>query len=268
MFLVRTITTIVLGGLVLFAIWTSPLWLFHVLTAAFILLAGYEWSALMSRNTLRVRVVLLTLIVFVFLVSYYLQVVAIIYLAVIGWLLAPLAFFFFSIQRYQQWMQHYLAQGLWAIISLVACWLSLVLLRLYAQPPCLLFILLFSVWCADIAAYLTGNLCGKHKLAPQISPGKTIEGVLGAVITIIVWALFTFYYLSYKIHFTAWLLLLLLVLYISVIGDLFESMLKRQKGVKDSGTILPGHGGMLDRIDALLAAAPVFYLGCLFVLKL
>jgi phosphatidate cytidylyltransferase len=119
------------------------------------------------------------------------------------------------------------------------------------------------IWAADIGAYFAGRALGKHKLAPSVSPGKTWEGVGGGVVLSLVIAAVAGIWL-FRIEDAAWLPFLLLcvaVVLFSIVGDLGESLLKRQVGAKDSGTLLPGHGGMLDRIDSLLAALPALAVG-------
>ena len=149
-------------------------------------------------------------------------------------------------------------------IALVPLWLALV--RLQASPFALL-LFLSIVWIADTAAYLAGKRWGRHKLAPRVSPGKSWEGVAGAAA-----ALAVYYLVLWTIvpagerHFHDWpgIALFATVLALSIQGDLFESWMKRQAGVKDSGNLLPGHGGVLDRIDGLTATLPLaalaFYL--------
>lgn len=119
------------------------------------------------------------------------------------------------------------------------------------------------VWAADVGAYFVGRAFGKHKLAPRVSPGKTWEGVLGGLALALAVAGAAGTWL-FRLEGGAWLPFLLLsvaVVLLSIVGDLGESLLKRQVGAKDSGTLLPGHGGMLDRIDSLLAALPAMALG-------
>jgi phosphatidate cytidylyltransferase len=157
-----------------------------------------------------------------------------------------------------------LAMGLAGWIVLVPTWLALV--RLQAEPLQLL-ILLGIVWIADSAAYVTGKSLGKSSLAPQISPGKTWEGVVGACVAVAV-----YYAVLRSIFETADTLLggftgVLLcagTTVMSIEGDLFESWMKRQAGVKDSGRMLPGHGGILDRVDGLTASMPLVALLLLY----
>jgi len=111
-----------------------------------------------------------------------------------------------------------------------------------------------TVWIADSAAYFAGKRFGRHKLAPSISPGKTWEGVLGACIAVALYAVAICYFFDTEY----WLVLLMLGITIaSVMGDLIESLFKRQAGAKDSGSILPGHGGILDRVDGLTSSLPL-----------
>ena len=130
-----------------------------------------------------------------------------------------------------------------------------------------LLLYLFSlVWIADIGAYFSGRKFGKHKLAPAISPGKTWEGLVGGLLANIPWIICAYQFSSgWGLGLLEFLLISLSTSLISVVGDLFESILKREAGVKDSGKLLPGHGGMLDRVDSVIAAAPVFVAGFFIV---
>lgn len=143
------------------------------------------------------------------------------------------------------------------LVLLSATWLALNGLRNIS--PWLLLGVLAIVWLADIAAYFAGKRFGRHKLAPEISPGKTWEGVAGAILAATIYGLVLCYYM----HYSRWLIVgLWLIVVLSVMGDLFESLLKRQAGVKDSSHLLPGHGGVLDRIDGLIPTLPLvlFYI--------
>ena len=137
---------------------------------------------------------------------------------------------------------------------------GLAMLDLRETSPWMLLFVMCLVWAADIAAYFAGRRFGKHKLAPSISPGKTWEGVAGALLGVSVYVLLVW---SFSPHFPYREMLPMLLLAswwwvgLAVIGDLFESAIKRQAGVKDSGALLPGHGGLLDRIDALTSTLPL-----------
>src|SRR5262249_21990695 len=112
---------------------------------------------------------------------------------------------------------------------------------------------------ADTGAYITGRLIGRHKLAPHISPGKTVEGVFGGILLSILWAFGCRYIISKDILVKDCWWVGLSVGLVGPLGDLAESLLKRSVGVKDSGHLIPGHGGLLDRIDALLFTSPIVY---------
>ncbi len=149
-------------------------------------------------------------------------------------------------------------------------WLLLVptclaLYQLRAIDPLLLLGFMAAVWISDSAAYFTGRAMGKHKLAPAISPGKTWEGVAGALIAVSIYALAWSYIVGEDAHGMLLVPLLLVLVMMGIIGDLFESLMKRHAGVKDSGNILPGHGGILDRIDALTSTLPIAVLSLLFL---
>lgn len=133
---------------------------------------------------------------------------------------------------------------------------GLAMLDLHAISPWVLLMLMALVWVADIGAYFAGRRFGKNKLAPSISPGKTWEGVAGGMLGVSIYVLIIWY----VIPFAALPFILLAAWWwtgLAVIGDLFESAIKRQAGVKDSGALLPGHGGLLDRIDALTSTLPL-----------
>ena len=123
------------------------------------------------------------------------------------------------------------------------------------------------VWAADVGAYAAGRTLGRNKLLPKVSPGKTREGAIGGLLSVLVWAL-AWGQLAFAPQGGewAWLLALTLVaaLY-SIVGDLGISMFKRLTGIKDSGSLLPGHGGLLDRVDSLLATAPLMAMGLLLL---
>jgi phosphatidate cytidylyltransferase len=149
-----------------------------------------------------------------------------------------------------------------AILVIPAAVISMYAIHNADQGPQWLFYSLSLVWVADTGAYFSGKKFGKKKLAPKISPGKTREGLLGAVLATSVYTFLAGNYFGLEVEKILLLLLLSFVLtLVSVAGDLYESLLKREAGLKDSGVILPGHGGMLDRIDSVLAAMPVFLVG-------
>jgi phosphatidate cytidylyltransferase len=146
------------------------------------------------------------------------------------------------------------------LLALVPCWLALVFLATKGVPAAawVLFTLAL-VWAADTGAYFAGRFFGKVPLAPRVSPKKTWEGVLGGLLVSGLVATAASLWLG--VMHLPFILLCVFVAAISVVGDLTESMLKRTAGLKDSGSLFPGHGGMLDRIDSVTAAAPVLLFG-------
>lgn len=156
---------------------------------------------------------------------------------------------------------HPLTRLLMGVMVLAPTWLALVYVRFQPQGAWLVLMIAGIVAAADIGGYFSGRRFGKHKLAQAVSPGKTLEGFAGGLLSNIILTLVIAYFSANDV----WLLLAIVVptSLFSVLGDLLESMVKRHAGVKDSGTILPGHGGMLDRVDSITAAAPVFALALL-----
>ena len=144
-------------------------------------------------------------------------------------------------------------------VALPGAWLALVQTAKAPQGPGLLIWLLAAVAAADVGAYFAGRRFGRRKLAPRISPGKTTEGVIGGAVAILAWGIAgAVYFGAATPSLTRWPALVAVLFVASVTGDLFESAFKRARGVKDSGGLLPGHGGVLDRVDSVIAAAPVF----------
>ena len=161
------------------------------------------------------------------------------------------------------------AEMSYGLLVMLCAWAALVWLRLSGENGALVVLVaMVVVWAADTFAYFAGVKLGRNKLAPSISPGKTIEGLaggmLGAVITAWIGAVVLLDLGGWSL--AAWLIAAFCAAAISVVGDLYVSRLKRQSGVKDSGKLLPGHGGILDRIDGLLAAMPMFA-SCWWVLR-
>lgn len=147
------------------------------------------------------------------------------------------------------------------VLLLVPMWLALVELRVDHGVEHVLLLLLI-IWGADTGAYIIGRSFGKHKLAPNVSPGKSIEGALGGLVMgILVTLAFLYFQNIPSDKYWFYILLSLVVVLVSILGDLFESLYKRASDIKDSSNLLPGHGGILDRFDSLSAAAPFFLLG-------
>ena len=257
----RIITALVLVAIVLSALFGLGREWFALVAAAFFLAAAWEWSAWIGRLSVGGRSVWLVLVAGIMWAVETWQLAAWLQWAPLFWLFALVL-----VVRYPQ------GTGLWSSVAamsilgflvIVPAWAAVVHIKDHGAlgldgPWALLFVLLW-VWAADTGAYFAGRRFGKHKLAPSVSPGKTIEGLVGGVLLSL--AVVVAVHQLAPIAIDAPLILLLPVALVtvlaSVLGDLFESMVKRFRGVKDSGNVLPGHGGMLDRVDSVTAALPV-----------
>lgn len=261
MFWPRFITAIVLIPLVLLAILHASPWILVELVLFIVLVCGWEWLQLipLKRNLHK----------FIFMGA---LICALGMADIIGsWLLIPGLLLWILIVFAE--ITFPVSQRYWGHIPVVAG-SALVLLPLFLQSlmqiyghphgKILLIYMLFLVWAADTGAYLAGKLWGKHKLIPAVSPGKSLEGLIGGFILAAPVIFAGWLYL--KLALMPWLILGFCMVIISVIGDLFISMLKRRVHLKDTGSVIPGHGGFLDRLDSLIAVSPLFYAGLIFYL--
>jgi phosphatidate cytidylyltransferase len=263
----RIISALVLVPLVVVAVLRLDVGNFALLAALVVVLGSWEWAALVPLRQLTTRVgyVMLTLALLALtwkFAQHEVLVNLVLWLAMLWWLFA-----LFWISRPAlgsgENSAHASVKSALGIGLLLSTWLALVVLhsRPDQGPHWVLFVLVL-VWVADSGAYFAGKQWGRTRLAPQVSPGKTWEGVLGALI---VCSLFAFGYAWFiglqGPVLASFVLVCLVTVLFSVAGDLLESLMKRQRGVKDSGNLIPGHGGLLDRIDSLLAATPVFLFG-------
>ena len=230
------------------------------------LLAVYEWSRLIAvrtnKNKQRLYIfigVIATLSLASF--SIYYDDKIILYVAAIWWFIALLISVFYNIRLCSNTVFGWFL-SLHIVIALAACGVAIYILHEIAWSLLLYAMILVIV--SDTAAYYIGRSVGKNKLAPTISPGKTKEGFWGALFATLVLSSSTVALLLEDItllNVVSWIFISLIACIAGVVGDLTESMAKRCAGVKDSGNLLPGHGGLLDRLDAFIAAAPVIALG-------
>ncbi len=289
MLLQRIITSLILVPLIVLAVFYLPLGYFSLLVGLVTLIAAWEWTNLVGINSLLKRgLFLLALILpmlWLHLWTQFLELVAQIldwpdirnYSGILEWLVVPpVIFWVLSMILIRKAPTHVLKlelrlryKALIGWLVLVALWMFLTRLRSFYGPELTLYFLVL-IWLADISAYFAGKKYGKVKLAPEISPGKTVQGMYGALLAGAVWAMVFIGYFAYFDGFTwtrlsDFVLLSVLTVLVSIYGDLFFSVVKRQRGVKDTGAILPGHGGLLDRIDSLIAAVPFFYAGIVMI---
>jgi phosphatidate cytidylyltransferase len=251
----RVLTAIVALSILAVVVFVVPAIVTRTVITLLMLGAAWEWSGfIFSKENKRRFVYVLfisILIAAIFLNLPDVGLVDVVLKISLGWWLAALAWMFFfptSIAKPVAWIC--------GALVIVPAWLALDIL--YLQRPELLLFMLLIVWVADIGAYFVGKGFGKVKLAPKISPGKTWEGVLGGLTAVTLLAAVGSQVL--EIEITVLVPFCVAIAMISIVGDLTESMFKRDAGVKDSGTLFPGHGGILDRIDSVTSAAPLFVL--------
>jgi phosphatidate cytidylyltransferase len=263
----RAITAIVLLAVLLPILFLLPPIYVGGFFLVALLAAAWEWSRLLNPQATRAAWLYAFFCLVIILLLVLMQNVAwqfaLLLIAVIFWFfLAPFILAKGMQVSLQKLRPFYVVLG---FILLPATWFALVFLRELG----LVFLLstLALVWVADIGAYFVGKAFGKRKLAAQISPGKSIEGALGGLLLCYGYALLCVFYLPFESTiFGAWairfgwvpmLLMVTVLTAFSIFGDLFESQLKRMAEVKDSSHLLPGHGGVLDRVDALIPTMPI-----------
>jgi phosphatidate cytidylyltransferase len=256
----RVITAVILALLFLFALFIFPSSLWALLVTLMVMQGTWEWLKLAQMGGITaVAYMVATLILFLailmmhFVLHPYLksQIQILIYLV-------AAAFWFIFVPL---WFKHgWNIRNPWLLatlgwIVLIPTGMAMLGLREVSPQPWWLLGVMGLVWVADISAYFTGRLLGKNKLAPRISPGKTWEGVAGAMLGVLVYVVWVMSVSGMSQRYSL-ILFAIVGVALSVIGDLFESAIKRLAGVKDSGTLLPGHGGLLDRIDGLTSTLP------------
>lgn len=272
----RVLTAVPMAGLFLAGAYWLPSWALAAIFVVIIALGAWEWAQLAELHHIRSKVLYVILVVSCAFALYRYAgdgsnfsrelVQPVVGLACLWWCFALL------------WVKSYPASaGLWnsrlgrsfmGVLILVPAWFAAVYLLNIEARNAVMVVLVLIVAAADIGAYFTGKSFGRHALSPQVSPGKTWEGFWGgvlavAILSVVIWSLLPerFDHLS----LVAILVVALITAFASVLGDLTVSMVKRVGGVKDSSSMLPGHGGLLDRLDSLCAATPTFALGLLMV---
>ncbi|MDF7661215.1 phosphatidate cytidylyltransferase [Erwiniaceae bacterium L1_54_6] len=276
----RLITAFILIPLVIAALFWLPLSGFAITTIVICMLAAWEWGQFAGMATRQQRIWLavlcgLLLAVMLFTLQPYqrdlhqLQMESSLWASLIWWVVALVLVLFYPASA-AVWRHSRPLRLLFGVLTVIPFFWGMMALRQYhydtdhfAGAWWLLFVM-FLVWGADSGAYMFGRLFGKHKLAPKVSPGKTWEGFLGGLVcsAVIAWLFALFAPLT--IATSTLIICAVIAALASVLGDLTESMFKREAGIKDSGNLIPGHGGILDRIDSLTAAVPVF--ACLLLL--
>ncbi|NOR51723.1 MAG: phosphatidate cytidylyltransferase [Gammaproteobacteria bacterium] len=257
----RVITALILAPLVVWGILSLPDGWFALLLAVVALAGFWEWSAFVTSKVIGRLAYLLAgggLLAVLYFFSTAELLSAIPWLGVIWLLLASSL-----VIRYPKissvWRESASLKAVIGLFILLPMWVSMIEIQRSVGAEFVL-VLMLLIWGADTGAYFAGRAWGSIKLAPAVSPGKSWEGVIGGLLVAVIVALVASNWLELSMGTVLFGGIALIVSAVSVMGDLIESLFKRITGIKDSGQILPGHGGILDRIDSLTTAAPVFYL--------
>lgn len=264
MFKTRVATFSILLPLFIYLLLYSSVEIFISVTSTVIIIAYFEWQQLLkSYNLLTnlINIIILFLLFFLITKSYWLDrdfIIKILLIASIFWVIATIELFLYSKFR----KNILISTQMSCFFVFIPSWLAINYMQVYNRS--LLILGCFIIIAADVGGYVFGKLYGKHKLT-KISPNKTWEGVLGGyLVAMLVVAGYILFFNNYNIIFKL-IIVSSLTFVFSIIGDLFESLQKRISGVKDSGNLLPGHGGILDRIDGFCSGMPIFVLGILLL---
>ncbi len=259
----RAATAAVMIALLLAVLFGLPADATVALLTIVVLMGAWEWSAFLKWTDPRPRAAYVALIACLLPLAWLVTrtpaaLEALLAVALLWWLVA-LVWIVAAPRRVGPW-----SAGLAGLLSLVPAWLALTRLRLeMARGAQWVLFALVLVWMADIGAYFCGRRFGRRRLAPLVSPGKTWEGALGGLAASAIVALAGAAW--FRLPLGRFLALCLVTVAFSIVGDLTESLLKRFAGMKDSGTLFPGHGGVMDRIDSVTGAVPVLLLGLAFL---
>ncbi len=272
----RVITALCMAGLFLLGVYALPVAALAAIFAVVVALAAWEWGPLAGFTTkasrsLYVALMMVGLALLYWYMEYFkglsvAQVQPVLGVAVLWWCFALLWVRSFPASA-ALWRSRFM-RGLMGMLILLPAWFAAVYLLHIERHGAVMVVLVMIVAAADIGAYFTGRAFGRHALSPRVSPGKTWEGLWGGVVCVGLLALLLWSLLPTRFEhlgLTAAVVVALATAFASVLGDLTVSMVKRVSGVKDSSAMLPGHGGLLDRLDSLCAAAPTFALGLLLV---
>lgn len=301
MLLQRILTALVLAAVALTAVLQLPSLYFSLFIAVITLLAAYEWMGLTGiEKTSKKLLFMVALIVPMLGLTYWTVLLELLseamewpeikdYSDAPEWfVIVPVLFWVVMMMLIRkagpqlldmEFKPRFNAFAGWLV--LISAWMFLTNLRSFYGSGMVIYFLLL-ICAADITAFFAGKKWGKDKLAPEISPGKTLQGMYGALVSAVVCGIgFTIFAMNTAsesqepqegalrflngLVWTDMVVLSVLTVLVSIYGDLFFSLIKRKKGVKDSGSLLPGHGGVLDRVDSVIAATPFFYAGILLI---
>jgi phosphatidate cytidylyltransferase len=250
----RVMTALIAVAALLLVLFALPRAAAQLVVAALILTGAWEWSGFLGTRSTAVRGGYVVFIAALMALATWVtpEVNSLVFRVALGWWACALVWTFFYPTAIPVIVR-------WIAGGLVLLPLYEALIVLYLASPAVLLGALLIVWAADTGAFVAGKLFGRVKLAPKISPGKTWEGVIGGVLTVAALAAAGAWLFDLRI--AVFVPFCLAIACASIVGDLTVSMFKRTAGLKDSGSVFPGHGGVLDRVDSVAAAAPLFALG-------
>jgi phosphatidate cytidylyltransferase len=259
----RLITAALLIPIIVISIFFSPDYIFSLLIAFIICLGAWEWRKLIKLSHISHEIAYILLIISIMISTYLFKdtylTLFIVAVGIIWWISALILIVLF--QKESGLILNKLLKVGISLLVLIPAWSSLTVLHTSSNGKQLLIFLFVLIWVADSAAFFVGQLIGKRALVNKVSPGKSWEGVFGALFFSVLLGI-GYAIITGRYHGSAGLVILCVVtVAFSIIGDLTESMLKRIEHLKDSGGLLPGHGGVLDRIDSMSSAAPVYLVG-------
>lgn len=282
----RIITALVLLPLAMALLFYPGLEVFSLILVPIFGVIAWEWSRLLQTNVL-IKTLFIVIVLLALGGVYYwlnqrefldspvipvnwteIHPFKLLMVSVMAWIVAFVLILLYP-RAGRVWLRGPWLRALFGLVFLVGAWLAIVMIRStdivqnHYYGGWLLLLMFVVIWGADVGAYVFGKTLGKHKLAPVVSPNKTWEGAIGGLVTATVLSTLAAYFIGLSFSLAWFALLAVILVVVSVIGDLFESMLKRQANIKDSSQILPGHGGLLDRLDSTLSVAPFFVVALL-----
>lgn len=279
MLIQRLLAALVLIPIVIAGLFFLSISNFAIVMLVIFALSSWEWAQFLHFTTKRSKSIFTILLTTLAAIIYYLpsyvylpiNIFEIILLSSIAWWSVALVLVLSYPKSVKLWGTSFFNKLLFAFFTLMPFFIAMIQLRQinyglnsYEGAYWLLYILVL-VWATDSGAYFAGRLWGKHKLAPSVSPGKTIEGLMGGVASSIIIGLLVYYSHFFNAPFYPFMISSVVAIFASVLGDLTESMFKREANIKDSGHLIPGHGGILDRTDSLTAAMPIFAAFILYI---
>lgn len=264
----RILTALVLAPLMIGGVFFLPLEQFKLFIGFIVTVGAWEWANLSGIKMQVGRVAyagLLAGLIYAVELTDMVQEIELLYAAFIWWMVA---FLLVSVHpKLKEYWSSPVVRMIMGLFILIPMWVGFVQIKSYPFNDYLIMFVMLIVWGADVGAYFAGRMFGKRKLAVTVSPGKTWEGVFGGLVVTTLIAFAGGRLLEHATEMTLsgsqWCLLIVITLSItavSIVGDLIESMIKRHRRIKDSSNLLPGHGGIMDRIDSMTAALPMFAL--------